>query len=383
MPVETTIPAERLLAYHPIVLGDQVIVSDEDRIIAYNLNDRPGGPEDGPRVEIPEAWKHDEQQGGSAPRATRFGGSLPRYTLTAFGDRIFARLGPADPPYMVGMSRLAGGNQSPSFLVAVDRRTDGKLLWRKSALDVALPQRPADGMSRSTGFEGTPVADARSVFVAMTDRREQTATYVVCLHAESGATRWVRYLGAASSDLENLMNMGFGMGGMGLGGPLNDIGHRLLTLDGPTLYYQTNLGAVSALDAETGAIRWVATYPRQEQNGIGIGRDRDLNPAIVHDGLVIVAPADSNIIHAFDAASGRLVWKTEPIPAEVKLAHLLGVARGRLVATGDRVLLFDVKNGKLVHAWPDAGRGYDGFGRGLRSTGRRSTRSTSSTRPPA
>ena len=40
-----------------------------------------------------------------------------------------------------------------------------------------------------------------------------------------------------------------------------DLGHRLLSLDGPTVYYQTNLGAVAALDAETGGIRWVATYP--------------------------------------------------------------------------------------------------------------------------
>ena len=33
--------------------------------------------------------------------------------------------------------------------------------------------------------------------------------------------------------------------------------------------YQTNLGAVAALDAETGGIRWVATYPRQERERAG------------------------------------------------------------------------------------------------------------------
>jgi hypothetical protein len=41
------------------------------------------------------------------------------------------------------------------------------------------------------------------------------------------------------------------------------------------------------------------------------------------------------------------------------------VAKGRLVATGNRVLLFDVKDGKLVKSWPDSGVGFDGFGRGL------------------
>ena len=170
------------------------------------------------------------------------------------------------------------------------------------------------------------MADARSVYVAMTDRREQTATYVACLDAETGNTRWVRYLGAASTDVENMMGMAFGMAPAAVP---SDFGHRLLSLDGTSLYYQTNLGAVVALDTENGGIRWVATYPRQDRAGLGEGRDRDLNPAIVHDGLVIVAPDDAGSIFAFDAATGRLVWKSPVIAEEVRLAHLLGVAKGR------------------------------------------------------
>src|SRR5581483_10710877 len=146
--------------------------------------------------------------------------------------------------------------------------------------------------------------------------------------------------------------------------PSSDFHHRLLSLDGSTLYYQTNLGALAALDVETGATRWVATYPRQD-NPNSQGSDRDLNPAIVHEGRVIVAPSDANAIYAFDAVSGRLLWKTEPIAEDVKLAHLLGVAKGRLVATGDRVLLFDVRTGKLLSIWPDSKKSLKSYGRGL------------------
>src|SRR5262249_30233456 len=155
--------------------------------------------------------------------------------------------------------------------------------------EIVLPQRAADINSRPLGFEGTPIADARSVYAAMTDRRELTSTYVVALDSETGVLRWIRYLGAASADAGNPM------GGMGLGFPSMsaDLGHRLLTLDGPTVYFQTNLGAVAALDAETGSIRWVATYPREDRAEGAAGHDRDLNPAIVHDGLVIVAPDDT------------------------------------------------------------------------------------------
>ena len=38
----------------------------------------------------------------------------------------------------------------------------------------------------------------------------------------------------------------------------------------------------------------------------------------------IVAPDDSSSIYAFEATGGRRVWKTDPLPDEVKLAHLLG-----------------------------------------------------------
>jgi outer membrane protein assembly factor BamB len=64
---------------------------------------------------------------------------------------------------------------------------------------------------------------------------------------------------------------------------------------------------VVALEAETGAPLWVATYPRQETDFLGPGSERDLNPAVVHEGRVFVAPTDANAIFAFEADSGRLL----------------------------------------------------------------------------
>ncbi len=198
------------------------------------------------------------------------------------------------------------------------------------------------------------MADARSVYVAMTDSggmAAMTSLYVAALDAETGATRWVRFLGEATGAFDVMMGMQF----------TDDVGNRLLSLDSGTLYYQTNLGSVAALDADTGAIRWLATYPHA---GAGhSGENRDLNPAIVHDGLVLVAPDDAPDLFAFDAATGRLVWHTSLRDGEIN--HLLGVAHGRLIATGNRVWSFDVKTGQLVRYWPEGGTGFQGFGRGL------------------
>ncbi len=346
-------PPERLLAYHPIVVGDQVIVDNEKQITAYNLNSRPGDQPPSAAGPVEVAWRTPDLMG--SPMAGRISTGLPRFTLTAFGDRIFARLGqaPSSLPGRMGMGGMMGN--ASSAVVAIDRTAQGKLLWKREASEIALPRRQAGGGagSRNAVFEGSPVADARSVYVAVTDRIEMTATYIACLDAETGATRWIRYICEANSNIDPFLGGGF------------EIANRLLTLDGPTLYYQTNLGAVASLDAESGGVRWLATYPWQGRNGMGAGRERDLNPAIVHDGLVIVAPDDSPAIYAFDAATGRLAWKTDAIPDEVKLTHLLGVAKGNLNATGDRVLWFDARNGRLVHAWPDNAQAVQGFGRGI------------------
>ncbi len=363
--------ADRLLAYHPIIVGDQVLVANDRRIVAYDLNVRPSDPAVAGSAQAETAWKTPDLNAASA--AARGSSGLPRFTLTAVGRRVYARMGPPAGGNLAFNARgMNTPSSSPSYIVAVDRSSDGKLIWKREASEIALPKRPGNGSSRSAVFEGAPVADDRSVYVGLTDRVEMTASYVVCLDADTGATRWIRYVCEANANADPFS-------------PNFEIAHRLLTLDGPTLYYQTNLGALASLDAETGGVRWLATYPWSGRGGFGAGgmggfgmgfnggvgggnssaQQRDLNPAIVHDGLVMIAPDDTANIFAFDASSGRLVWKTDAIAEDVKLTHLLGVAKGNLIATGDRVLWFDVKTGKLNHSWPDKTTGAQGFGRGL------------------
>ena len=79
----TTSSAERLLAYHPIVLGDQVIVSDGTRVLAFNLNDRPADSEGSVPRPVEPAWKHDPEDGAQVPHVRPPPLAIPRHTLTA------------------------------------------------------------------------------------------------------------------------------------------------------------------------------------------------------------------------------------------------------------------------------------------------------------
>jgi outer membrane protein assembly factor BamB len=336
-----TVPAEKLLPYHPIVVGDQVVVSDARKVVSYSLA---GAPAASPPTVAAGAGEEPQvvwEQTPLAPFATGNNASAAHFTLTAYGDRVYARLGPT------------AIHQQPSYLIAMrnTREIEGKLLWKHPASDIELPRRGGAAVQTRSAFEGAPVADGQHVYVALTEANQMIYAYVACLDADTGNAVWVRSLGSAAAPFNDMM---------GAPSP-NEVGGRLLTLDGSTLYYQTNLGAVVALDAETGSIKWLATYDHQEPHGGAPGNGRDLNPAVVQDGLVLAAPDDSSHIYAFDAATGRLVWRTEEM---TKVVHLLGVAKGHVFLTGDRCYMLDLKTGKRLRQWPEVGP-QEPYGRGV------------------
>lgn len=345
--------SDRRVPIHPIVLGDQVLVCDGRTVRAYNLSDRSADSNgQGP---VDKVWEHDEFPSVGAPRATVAQMSTPQFTLTAYGDRVYARM--EHPGDSQGMQN-ANGLTLATRIVALDRKAEGKLLWKLDSGEINLPQKQADGGRQTCGFEGAPVADAESVYVAITDGgfNGLPASYAACMSARSGAVKWVRYLFSSTLNGDNFQ------GRNNWRQPVAEIGHKLLSLDGDLLVYQSNSGAVAALDAQTGVIRWIAAYPVPDVNGMGSVRKRDLNPAVLHDGLVIVAPDDTPFVMAFDAATGRLTWRLDP---QTDIVHLLGIAKGRLVATGDHVVTIDAATGKRLSKWPDNPAGFEGYGRGI------------------
>lgn len=319
------------LSFHPLSVGDLILANNDRQIVALRCDT--GQPAWGQTATI-----YQTELAGVAPPPVVLPNALgsPRFTMTVFQERLFARMGLP----LTGQSRNIATAVQPGYLVCLDLSTQGRLLWK------ILPEE-------GWAFEGSPVADADGVYVAMRRRDIRPQAVVACFDADTGRPRWRRFICGAETPAR---------------GMLSEYTHNLLTLSRGTLYYNTNLGAVAALRAEDGRVLWVSLYPRELRGDWGQLAPhwrRDLNPCVVHDGTLLVAPADSPRIFAFDALTGQLLWRTG---TELEDAvHLLGTTGDWLLAGGGRLYWISLKkedHGRVKHLWPN-GPDRPGYGRGL------------------
>ena len=341
---------DRLRA-HPVVYENLVLFCTQNRIYAYDLET--GKP----------AWSGDPAHPGQIyPGGSRDGQStgrfplfnpgrkqvgVARYTLTVHNGKLYARLGSS----VTGRPSVEPG--AANYLVCLDLQREGAELWRYPRED-----NLADFVEGKWAFEGPPVSDGQNVYAAMRRSDVQPQYHVACFDAQTGELRWRRFVCKADTPAHDMMK---------------ETTHNLLTLHEGMLYCNTNMGAVAAISAARGEVRWVYQYERA-----GGEYDyatppahfyRDLNPCIYYQGMVIAAPSDCEKVVALDAVTGDLLWysahgtltATHPV-------HLLGVAQGHLIATGKNVWWIDVVTGKPVAIWPKYSRDLEeAYGRGVLS----------------
>jgi outer membrane protein assembly factor BamB len=316
------------LSFYPLVAGDTVFVNDSRQILALRRSS--GQPAWGQA-----AIYRSEQGGAAAPLPSETLG-VPRFTLTVLGNRLLARMGSP----LTGECENASAAFGRGYLVCLDLSAEGRLLWKVE---------PEEGWA----FEGSPVADENGVYVAMRRHDIRPRAFVACLDADSGRQRWRRFICSAETPAR---------------GVLCETTHNLLTLGGGRLYYNTNLGAVAALETEGGRLLWVSLYPRAQRGDLATLAPhwrRDSNPCILERGAVLAAPADSPSIFAFDAATGQPLWQTGSETEDA--SALLGVAQPWLIAAGRKLYWISMREedrGRVKCVWPD-GVERPGYGRGL------------------
>jgi outer membrane protein assembly factor BamB len=333
------------LSYHPVVVGDWVLVNDRHRIRAFDL--RSGAPAVGDDpVIFASRPRNGEQAAGETRRGPANCLGTARFTMTAFGNRLYARMGdPVTSHASETMGRRTAANDAGS-LVCVNLAGEGKLIG-----EIRPP-------GESWSFEGAPLTDGEFVYIGLRQSGNRPQAHVACYDADLTHLRWHRMVSKAETPAQ---------------GSFQEITHNLLTLERGVLYYNTNLGAVAAIDARDGQTRWVFRYPRS----CSVDFDdqakhfyRDLTPCLYDRGVLYVAPADSHLIFALDAPTGMLLWHS-PHPDDA--IHLLGVGGGNLIASGEKLWWINRATGKLSGPadgrWPD-GPTPKGFGRGVLAGGK-------------
>lgn len=316
------------VGFHPVVLDGTAYISDGVRILGFDVltgksrvafDPRPAGAPGFPDPPmLPLEVDAD-------------------FALTVAEGKLFARLG------AVGIAG-SPGEKSTSFLVALSPE-GGKLVqkWRL----------PAPVQKGSAGvWEGAPIVAGGRVYAVLA-RFEGTRVMhsIMCYDDPPGRPVWSTEVSdtPVASLAENRARL------------------ELLTLAEGNLIFCPNSGAVVAVDAGTGKPAWAFRYPAPEWSPTHIA-PRDISPPVSADGIVYIAPTDTDRIFALEAGTGRPLWETGPIHTD----QLLGVTRGHLIATiagpnrGIRGL--DIRTGS--HREPEGWATHDdpflsSYGRGL------------------
>lgn len=275
--------------------------------------------------------------------------SLPRqHTLTLTDDAVLAVMGQPGGrnPFQPQVANAAG-----TRLVCLDRAT-GKQRW------IVAPRNAPDDQanSRNLNYSGSPLVVADNVYVIA---RGSTGAgvedcHVLCYSLANGDFRWSCYIASSQSG-------GMNMNGMPV--PIDDDSLSHLAFASGRIFVLTNLGAVAAIDAYSGATAWLSLYPRDDslverQNRMMRGwgwnpgmantlgqptvRPWEFNPVIISEGKVFILPTDGRSLHVYDAGTGN---ELKRIPRQIdysgklrKLSLLLAVNGESLFVGGDNVI---------------------------------------------
>jgi outer membrane protein assembly factor BamB/tetratricopeptide (TPR) repeat protein len=334
----------RALAFHPVIVGHQVLVADAQSVTAYDLRSGKSS----------EWYDAAEVNGGVKPNLTLPAPPDLRYTLTVADENVYVRLGAQDlgmetPPKPAFGQIPRAGREKETFLACLSLRPDGQdnhLRWslRGIAHDNAI-------------YEGSPlVADGQIVIASLRyvgDRCISAIDAYPVDETSEPSLRWRRELCETRETRP--------------GEPR--FRHHLLTRAGTQLVFCSHTGAIVAVDALTGRTSWAIRYPRRAPAKEATLPLEEvpwpgLAPVLYAEGRLYIAPVDSDHLLCLDPASGRTLWEREAM----KVVHLLGVGRERLIfSTAEGLRAVGAADGGDVSGWmiPHAGGPRPPMGRGL------------------
>jgi len=283
-------------------------------------------------------------------------------------------------PAMLGPNAV-GGWKGGNALSAYDLAGRGSLRWRLPARGGEPALRPGSGGAAGAAwFLGAPLPVGDELYVLVEEKGE---IRLDALDGSTGRVAWSQPLAEVDEDRAVDSRDSSGRRLAGLSPALAD----------GVLVCPTGAGAVVAVDLATRALLWAYDYPQAVQsdavvlpNGIRMrrgnvpvagrmpgnlvaGREtpharwRDSTP-ILHEGRVLLAPAESPDLHCLDLRRGELVWKT---PRKERL-FVAGAVDGHAIVVGRTgVEAIDLGSGNVAWHRPLGGDHGSPSGRGILS----------------
>ena len=253
------------------------------------------------------------------------------HTLTLAGDVLYA----VRSQLVTERTERRISRVQQETLVGLDLSSDAKLVFEIQGTKIEEEQR--------FRFAGPPTIHEDRLYLMLTDRDAPARLSVACFSTPHGRLLWRTPIGT--------------------GQPLVSMGEisRPVTLAGDTVYATTHLGAIVALDAANGRLRWLTRYERLPMGMTPM--EPQASPCVVRGDRLYVAPMDSPAVLAIDTVTGRPLWSA-PVP--VGAASVVGVVGESLVLAGRRVASYDAATGQQRFVWPESDHaGIRGQGRAL------------------
>ncbi|HYF51437.1 MAG TPA: PQQ-binding-like beta-propeller repeat protein [Planctomycetota bacterium] len=280
------------------------------------------------------------------------------YFATLGGDRLFVVLGP-EPPMTDPNMMMWGGQQDqkakPNSIIALGA-TSGSLKWSlQPEQDGFQRQSKADQeWLKGISFICAPTYDSGVLYASAMVVGGSNESWVAAFDADNGQMLWRTMICSSSPAVVQ--------------GPVQPALSLPPTVSGGNVFVCTNLGAVAALEASTGGVKWIRVYDRttNQVNRFNAWNNQGQeskfwgpNPPIVWENLLIVTPQDSDILYAYyietdpnsegRIVGGRRAWqipRSDASSGGTDLKHVLGISNGHIFLSGTNLAYYEVKSGK-------------------------------------
>lgn len=312
----------------PTVAGGLVVWCDGDSVRAQSLYTNT------------DAWPPVQGQGGAAD--ARLNRNLFYHTVVD-RDLIFANLRGRDA---LLSQRAWHGFQPietiPSHkLIAVDAST-GTVVWNHAHPEAVDPAESE--FLAALNINQPPLVMGDTLYAAGTVLKGVFYHWVCAIERDTGRILWRTYVGSGQQEL----NM--------FGNPIKEgVPGQIAAVDG-VLYYCTNIGVFCALDAPTGAIRWISAYEQEPIPGTDNPMTAERHPGwmpsapAVYEDKIYFAPTDSLDLYVADRTTGRL--RSVPGASRshaTRNTYFLGIHGEHVLLAGERITALRARDGTL--AW--------------------------------